>query len=146
MAGMDAARFEKLVASQAPFAERLGLRVDSMAPGDVQVRLPYSPDFVRPGGTVAGPAMMGLADFAMYVLILSLDASAVMAVTTSLHINFLRPPMGADIVARGEVLRMGRRLAFLEVTLFVEGEAEPVAHATGTYALPPKRQGAGKAA
>jgi len=36
------------------------------------------------------------------------------------------------------VLKLGKRLAVLEVTLRSEGEAAPVAHVTGTYSLPPR--------
>jgi len=138
MKGMTKAEFETLVDSQGPFLRWLGFEVDRMEPGDVAVRLPYQDTLARPGGTVAGPAMMALADFAMYVLLLSLNARAVDAVTASLHINFLRRPRQGDIVAASSMLRMGRRLAFFEVSMFTDGEDEPVAHATGTYALPPE--------
>ena len=60
-----------------------------------------------------------------------------LAVTTNLNINFLRRPGQTDVVADCRILKLGKRLAVLEVTLFSEGEDEPIAHVTGTYSLPP---------
>ena len=59
------------------------------------------------------------------------------AVTTNLNINFLRRPGQTDVIADCRVLKLGKRLAVLEVTLFSEGEDEPIAHVTGTYSIPP---------
>ena len=61
-----------------------------------------------------------------------------MAVTTNLTINFLRKPSQNDIMAEARILKLGKRLAVGEVTLFTVGEAEPVAHVTGTYSIPPR--------
>ena len=36
-------------------------------------------------------------------------------------------------------IRTERRAAVLEVTIYSEGLDEPVAHATGTYSIPPTR-------
>jgi len=51
----------------------------------------------------------------------------------------LRRPSPARVVAEARVLRAGKRLVVAEVTMFSAGEDEPIAHVTGTYALPPKR-------
>ncbi len=59
------------------------------------------------------------------------------AVTTSLTINFLQKPAAVDLLAEGQVLKLGRRLAVMEVSLYSVGRPDPVAHVTGTYALPP---------
>ena len=60
-----------------------------------------------------------------------------LAVTINLNINFLRRPAPAPVIAHCRVLKLGKRLAVLEATLFSEGDDEPIAHATGTYSLPP---------
>ena len=122
-----------------PFALQLGLEVEQLAPGEVSVRLPYREDFVRPGGTVAGPMMMTLADFAMFVAVMSRIGPQVLAVTTSLNCNFLRRPKPADLMGHARILKLGRRLAYGEVSIYSEGEdeAEPVAHVTATYSIPP---------
>ena len=109
-----------------------------LSEGEVTIRVPYRDEFIRPGGTISGPVMMAVADFAMYGVVLSLIGRVDLAVTTNLSINFLRRPPPGDVVARARILKLGRRLAVGEVHLH-EGEAEHlVAHVTGTYSIPPR--------
>jgi acyl-coenzyme A thioesterase PaaI-like protein len=68
-----------------------------------------------------------------------------LAVTTNLNINFLRRPEPADAIADCRILKLGKRLAVLDVTLLSDGEDEPIAHATGTYSIPPTRPDGGRA-
>jgi uncharacterized protein (TIGR00369 family) len=92
---------------------------------------------LRPGGTVSGPAMFKLADFGIYVAILAMIGPVALTVTTNLTINFLRRPLQKDLVAEVRILKLGRRLAVAEVALYSEGQDAMVAHATGTYSIPP---------
>ena len=95
---------------------------------------------LRPGGTVSGPTMMALADFAIYVAILREIGLVGLAVTTSFNINFLRKPEAeSDIVGKCKLLKCGKTLAIGEVSIFSAGLNEPVAHAVGTYSIPPRR-------
>jgi uncharacterized protein (TIGR00369 family) len=105
--------------------------------GSVVVAHPVGERELRPGGTVSGPVMMTLADVALYIAILARIGIVPLAVTTNLSINFLRKPR-ADrrVVARCRLMKLGRTLAVGEVWIFSEGEEDPVAHATGTYAIP----------
>ena len=92
----------------------------------------------RPGGTVAGPVMMALADAAAYAAILSAIGIVPLAVTTSFNANFLRRPRGdRDLLADASLLKLGRRLAVAEITVYSEGEPDPVCHVTATYSIPP---------
>lgn len=94
---------------------------------------------LRPGGTVSGPVLMGVADAALYVAILGEIGIVPLTVTTSLTINFLRKPAGGrDVVGVCKLMKLGRSLAVGEVWLYSEGEPEPVAHVVGTYAIPPR--------
>jgi acyl-coenzyme A thioesterase PaaI-like protein len=96
------------------------------------------PSELRPGGTVSGPVMFAVADVALYVAIFGRIGIVPLAVTTSLTINFMRKPAGdRDIVGVCKLLKTGRSLAVGEVLLYSEGDAEPVAHVVGTYAIPP---------
>ncbi len=79
----------------------------------------------------------------MYGLVMSRLGRVDLAVTTSLTINFLRRPEPAAMTAEGRLLKLGRRLAVGDVTLYSEGLAEPVAHAVVTYSLPPAKTLAG---
>lgn len=133
------AEFEALAREQIPFCEYMGARVDRLVAGEAVARVPFREDFLRPGGTVSGPIQMALADLTMYAVVLSLIGRVELAVTTSLNINFLRRPRPADLVAHGRILKLGKRLAVGEVSLYSEGDAEPVAHVTATYSIPPGR-------
>jgi acyl-coenzyme A thioesterase PaaI-like protein len=98
-------------------------------------------DELRPGGTVSGPVLMGIADVALYVAILGKIGIVPLAVTTSLTINFLRKPSAISrIVAICKLMKVGKSLAVGEVSLFSEGSDDSVAHVVGTYSIPPKRE------
>jgi uncharacterized protein (TIGR00369 family) len=94
---------------------------------------------LRPGGTVSGPTMFGLADVAMYLAILSHLGPVALAVTTNCSIDFLRKPeAGCDLRAEARLLKLGRSLAVGDVLLFSHGMTSPVARAGLTYSIPPK--------
>lgn len=143
MPGVTIDEFNALAAEGLPLAGMLGLSLDTLANGRAVARLSYAGHVTRPGGTIAGPALMALADYAMYAVLLSAIGRVELAVTTSIHVNFLRRPGPADVLGEGRVLKLGRRLAVMEVTLYTADARErPVAHVTGTYSIPP-REGAG---
>jgi uncharacterized protein (TIGR00369 family) len=116
-----------------------GLSLERIAHGDVRVRRAFHKDHLRPGGTISGPTMMELADFAMYVAVFSAIGAQPLAVTTNLTINFLRKPAPAGLIADAKLMKVGKRLAVGAVTLYSEGVEEPVAHVTATYSIPGQR-------
>lgn len=124
-----------------PWVRQMGMSVEEVGEGTCRVRLPHRDQNLRPGGTVSGPAMMGLSDYAMYVGVLSVIGQVELAVTTNLSINFLRRPQPVDILADCRMIKVGRRLAYGEVYLYSEGSEDdgPVAHVTSTYSIPPDR-------
>ena len=105
--------------------------------GGCRVRRTFNPRSLRPGGTISGPTMMGLTDFAMYVAILASIGPVPLAVTTSLNINFLRKPAQRDLIAEVKLIKLGKRLAVGDVAIYSDGEENMVAHATSTYSIPP---------
>lgn len=115
--------------------------VDEVGNGAAVVRHAIGKDELRPGGTVSGPVLMEVADVGLYVAILGEIGIVPLAVTTSFTINFLRRPAGdRSIVGVCKLLKMGRTLAVGEVTLYSEGSELPVAHAVGTYSIPPREK------
>jgi uncharacterized protein (TIGR00369 family) len=116
-----------------------GLSVERVGYGNVRVRREFHADHLRPGGTISGPTMMALADFAMYVAVFSAVGRQPLAVTTNLNINFLRKPGQTDLIADARLLKVGKRLAVGEVTMYAKGSDEPVAHVTSTYSIPNDR-------
>jgi uncharacterized protein (TIGR00369 family) len=113
-----------------------GLAIERVEYANVRVRRHFQEDYIRPGGTISGPTMMELADFAMYVAVFSAVGPQPLAVTTSLNINFLRKPGKGDLIAEARLMKVGKRLAVGEVTIYSEGVSEPVAHVTSTYSIP----------
>ncbi len=138
---ISAAELERLAVEEVPVAGQMGIVIDSIGPGEVTARVPYRDALIRPGGTIAGPVMMALADFVMWGVVMSLIGPVKLAVTTSLHINFLRRPGPGDVVARGRILKLGKRLAVGEVYLYTHGVDDLVAHVSATYSIPPATGG-----
>jgi uncharacterized protein (TIGR00369 family) len=137
-AALSADEIAKLLAAEFPqaFYDGSGLSIERVDYGDVRVRKAFHEDHLRPGGTISGPTMMELADFAMYVAVFSAVGPQPLAVTTNLNINFLRKPAQADLIADARLMKVGKRLAVGEVAIYSDGEDEPVAHVTSTYSLP----------
>jgi uncharacterized protein (TIGR00369 family) len=110
--------------------------IDEVWHGGCRLRLPFSEKSLRPGGTLSGATMMALADFAMYVAVLSAIGWVPLAVTTNLTINFLKKPAARDLLAEARLIKLGKRLAVGEVALRSDGEDALVAHVTSTYSIP----------
>ena len=112
--------------------------VEAIGHGTCRMRMAYHERNLRPGGTLSGPSMFALADIAFYVAVLGAIGPVALAVTTNININFLNKPAPQDLIGDCRMLKIGKRLAVGEVTLFSEGQVDPVAHATGTYSIPPR--------
>jgi len=134
---------KEIFAAGLPAAHADGVTIDSLGEGTCTLRLPVRGDMVRPGGTLSGPSMMGLADAAMWVCVMSAAGEIELAVTTNFSINFLRKPPMADVVADASILKLGRRLAVIETGIYAADDTKRehlLAHATGTYSIPPTPQ------
>lgn len=94
---------------------------------------------LRPGGTVSGPAMFALADVTFYIATLAMIGPEALTVTTNCNINFMRKPEPEDMWAQGRVLKLGRSLSVGDVEIFSKGSDKPVAHASLTYSIPPRK-------
>ncbi len=110
--------------------------IEALTPGGARVRMHYAERHLRPGGTISGPAMMALCDLAMWVVVLGHIGPLEDAVTTNLNINFLRRPAKKDLIGDARLLKLGKRLAVGDVTVYSEGEDAPVAHTSLSYAVP----------
>ena len=135
--GLTALEVQSLIRGGLPMAEDIDMRIDRLDEEGVLARVPFQAKLVRPGGTLSGPTIMALGDAAMYAVVLGRLGRVEMAVTSNLNINFLVKPKPVDLLAEARILRLSRRQAVCEVSLYSDGnENELVAHVTGTYALP----------
>lgn len=138
MLKMKPYELEEFLKAQFPQMDDFHFRIEHLEAKFMRLRLLYRDMHLRPGGTISGPALMTLADTAMYLLVLAHIGPIALAVTTNLNINFLRKPAPKDVLAEVKVLKLGSRLAVGEVTMYSEDEDDPVAHATVTYSIPPR--------
>lgn len=112
--------------------------VTEVRSGTVVMRLDPNERHLRPGGTVSGPTLFALADVAAYCVVLAHIGPVALAVTTSLNINFLRKPEPGPLSCTCRLLKLGKRLAVMEASIFDEDADDLVAHATATYSIPPR--------
>jgi uncharacterized protein (TIGR00369 family) len=135
---MSVAELERFL--QVEFPQGFGrgdIAIESADGASALLRQRYSGQMLRPGGTVSGATLMALADFAMYVVLLSAIGPVGLAVTTNLSINFLRKGQpGQDVLAAAKLLKLGKRLAVGEVVLLSGTSPDPIAHVTATYSIP----------
>jgi uncharacterized protein (TIGR00369 family) len=134
---MTVADLEAFLAEAFPQAAPMRLAIEHVDARTIRLAMPTGEEHLRPGGTVAGPTLMALADCAIYLLILAQTGPKALTVTTNFGINFLRKPEPGRLVAEGRLLKLGKRLAVGDVLLFTPPAEEPVAHATVTYSIPP---------
>jgi uncharacterized protein (TIGR00369 family) len=135
---MTAADLTAFLDREFPQIDGQAFIVESVGPGEAAMRLEASEAHLRPGNTVSGPTLFTLADVTAWIAILAHIGLVSMTVTTNLTINFLRKPPAGPLVARARILKLGKRLAVVDVTIAPPGQAdEPVAQATGTYSIPP---------
>ena len=134
---MDKGAIIEFLSGEFPHYTKIG--IDEVGEGRATIRHKVGREELRPGGTVAGPVLMQMADVVIYIAILGKLGMVPLTVTTNLNINFLRKPSAdRDLIAKCELIKVGRTLIVGEVNLFSEGETEPVAHCVATYAIPPK--------
>jgi uncharacterized protein (TIGR00369 family) len=130
--GADA--LNKLLDQAFPGATEPVRMVRDVSPGRATLLRQFHPTMLRPGGLISGPTLMSLADSAAYVLIMAHVGPELMAVTSSLTMNFLRGAKPGDIQVEAELLTLGRRNAVCDVRIWTESPARLAAQATVTYA------------
>ena len=131
---LSAEELQEILATSFPDAQVP--QIEEMGIDSVLLCQPVSNAHGRPGGTLSGPTMMALADTGAWMAILAQIGPVLLAVTTSLHIDFLRKPDISDLMARATVLKLGKKLAVVDVAIFSRGQSGLVAKAQVTYSLP----------
>ncbi|MGY3340259.1 acyl-coenzyme A thioesterase PaaI-like protein [Streptomyces filamentosus] len=127
---------EKILADNfAPWVLDLGLTVDSVDGREAVLRLPWSDRLAREGGGLSGQALMAAADTATVIAVSAARGGFVPMTTVQQSTSFQRAVLGTDVLVRARLTKLGRRMAFADITLTAEGSDEPAAHATAVYAL-----------
>jgi uncharacterized protein (TIGR00369 family) len=136
MPAISAEAFNALLTEKLPMGVALNIKALSIGKGSARLIMPFGPHLTRPVDVVCGPALMTLADVALYAAVLSAIGLQEMAVTSNLNISFLRKAERCDIIAEASLLKLGRRLAMGAVEMIAAGTDDLVAHVTATYAIP----------
>jgi len=125
------------IAENLPFVTEMNIVCDSVAYGQTVMRFEHNERWIRPGGIVSGPVLMTLADVAIYIGIATMVGFVPMAVTNELKTNFLRPAQNQDLLARGTILKLGRKVAYGSIDLYEPSDpSRMIGHATGSYVMP----------
>ena len=117
----------------APWVQELGLVVEEVATGVATLRLPWSERLARQGGALSGQALMAVADTSTVIAICSARGGFVPMTTVQQSTTFQRAVVRADVLATARVTKLGRSLAFTDITMSAGGDV--AAHATNVYAL-----------
>lgn len=102
----------------------------------VQMTLQPRPEMARPGNIVSGPALMALIDVAAYAVVIAHIGPVAMAVTHTINVTFLRACRWNTVVADARLIKLGRRLATVDVRLWQDSEEQLIVQSTVGYALP----------
>jgi uncharacterized protein (TIGR00369 family) len=135
-ARITVAEFQAILRESLPMMVAWGVETLTLEHGRAVLQIAGRPEFLRPGGTVSGPVLMGLADVALYAALLGAIGPVPLAVTSNLTINFLRKPGPGAVRAEARILKLGRRVAVGEVELFSAEAPGMVAHVVSSYAIP----------
>ncbi len=135
MTTLTTAEIQAIMRRGVPLAAEWEIEVLAAEAGTALVRLPAKPVLLRPGNTVSGPALMGLADVAMWAALLSVSGGRDDSVTSSMTVNFLRPAGSGPVLAEARIVKRGKRMIFGDILIRAEGSEELATHITTTWAV-----------
>ena len=125
----------------APWILALNLTVEQTSLTRTTVRLPWNPTLAREGGTLCGQALMAAADTTTFLAISAARGTYCPMTTVQQNTTFQRPIQETDVLLTAHVTKLGRTLAFTEITMTPAPTSPstppppPAAHATTVYAI-----------
>ncbi|WP_030297722.1 PaaI family thioesterase [Streptomyces katrae] len=119
----------------APWVLALGLTVQETGERHAVLRLPWSEALARDGGGLSGQALMAAADTATVIAVSAARGAYGPMTTVQQSTSFQRPVLGTDVRIEVRVTKLGKRMAFADITMTPEGAPEPAATASTVYAL-----------
>ncbi|MET8637238.1 PaaI family thioesterase [Streptomyces sp. NPDC004680] len=133
---MTPAEADKLLSDNfAPWVLELGLTVVELDDRRAVLRLPWSTRLAREGGGMSGQALMAAADTATVVAVSAARGGFVPMTTVQQSTSFQRAVTDADVLVEAVLGKLGRRLAFADITMTAEDSTEIAARASTVYAL-----------
>jgi len=92
----------------------IGATLTHVAPGEVEIRLPWRADLCQQHGFLHAGIVATIADSAAGYAAFSLFPADASVLTSEFKLHLLAPAEGEAIVARGRVLKPGRTLTIAE--------------------------------
>lgn len=97
---------------QSKFLRQYDFSVLSCAPGQCAVLLPFKQELERPGGIVSGMSLMGAADVAMWLAIMTLRGCDEHWVTADMKTAFLRSAREENVICTANILKAGKKTVY----------------------------------
>jgi uncharacterized protein (TIGR00369 family) len=117
-----------------PMMETIGARLERVAPGEVDIRVPFRVALSQHHGFLHAGAITTAVDTACGYAALTLMPAGAGVLSIEFKVNLLAPGQGEAIVARGRVVKPGRTITVCTGDVFavVEGAEKLVATMTAT--------------
>lgn len=121
------------------FMTTLGASLELVEPGEVHIGLRFSPQLSQQHGYLHAGATAAIADSANGYAALTLAPPGVEVLAVEFKINLMSPASAPRFLARGRVLRPGRRLSvcLAEVVALNGGDPEVIATMLSTISIRP---------
>ncbi len=133
---MTTAEADKILSANfAPWVLDLGLTVEALGEDRAVLRLPWSDRLAREGGGISGQALMAAADTATVIAVSAARGGFVPMTTVQQSTSFQRAVTGADVLIEAVLTKLGRRMAFADVTLSDAASGALAARASTVYAI-----------
>ena len=129
--------YVQLKVSRNRFMQQLGFRLTEIAEGAVKGELEITEMHEQQNGFVHGGVISSLCDMACGFAAYSMVPEGVQVFTVELKVSYLRPGIGQKILARGWVLKPGKRFHFCESELYAvrDGQEILIAKASSTMGV-----------
>ncbi|GGQ14370.1 hypothetical protein GCM10010266_42020 [Streptomyces griseomycini] len=133
---MSTAEADKILSANfAPWVLGLGLSVEAVGDDRAVLRLPWSQRLAREGGALSGQALMAAADTATVIAVSAARGAYGPMTTVQQSTSFQRAVAGSDVLVEAALTKLGRRMAFADITMTVEESGLIAARASTVYAL-----------
>ncbi|MFD9094533.1 PaaI family thioesterase [Streptomyces collinus] len=133
---MTTAEADKILSARfAPWVLELGLSVEAVGEDRAVLRLPWSDRLAREGGGLSGQALMAAADTATVIAVSAARGGFVPMTTVQQSTSFQRAVTDSDVLIEAVLTKLGRRMAFADITLSDAASGALAARASTVYAL-----------
>jgi uncharacterized protein (TIGR00369 family) len=121
----------------------LGAELTRLAPGEAEISLPYRDDLTQQHGFVHAGIIATIADTSCGYAAFSLMPADTAVLTVEYKINLMSPAIGELFIARGRVIRPGKKLSVwtAEVMAYHQGKGKTVATMLATLMALPNQEG-----